>query len=203
MNSIIKPIIFDLKDLEKKAKNGDKLACYILGRSYDSQENGAEQSFEKAMYWYEKGKELGDPRCAYGVGACYYFGDGVEQNKEKAKSIHIDAYKPLLKLIEEEKQNLRKQSFSKFCLGAYYYFGFGNIERDEKKAFELIHDCAMQGHLPAIYDLGANFYYNGVGTEKNLRLSEYYLKMAVDAGLPRAKAKFEEYKSIYDNEIEK
>ena len=75
------------------------------------------------MYWYEKGKELGDPRCAYGVGACY--------------------------------------------------------------------------------DLGANFYYNGVGTERNLRLSEYYLKMAVDAGLPRAKAKFEQYKDTYESEIEK
>lgn len=43
----------------------------------------------------------------------------------------------------------------------------------------MIHDCAMQGHLPAIYDLGANFYYNGVRTEKNLKLSEYYLKMYV------------------------
>ena len=189
MDNSIKPMTFDLKDLEGKAKNGDKLACYILGRSYDSEENGAEQSYEKAMYWYEKGKELGDPCCTYGVGACYYFGDGVEQDKEKAKQIHINAYKPLLELIEKEKENPRKQSFSKFCLGAYYYFGFGNIERDEKKAFELIHACAMQGHLPAIYDLGANFYYNGVGTEKNLRLSEYYLKMAVDAGLQRAKVK--------------
>ncbi len=54
-----------------------------------------------------------------------------------------------------------------------------------------------------IYNLGANFYYNGVGTEKNLRLSEYYLKMAVDAGLPRAKVKFEQYKNIYENEIGK
>ena len=147
------------------------------------------------MYWYGKGKELGDPRSAYGVGACYHFGDGVEQDKEKAKQIHIEAYKSLLELINEEEQNQRKQAFSKFCLGDYYYFGFGNIERDEKKAFELIHDCAMQGHLPAIYDLGANFYYNGVGTEKNLKLSEHYLKMAVDAGLPRAKTKYEQYKS--------
>ena len=167
MSNIIKPMIFDLKDLEMKAKNADKFACYILGRSYDSEENGAEQSFEKA------------------------------------KQIHINAYKPLLELIEKEKENLRKQSFSKFCLGAYYYFGFGNIERDEKKAFELIHDCAMQGHLPAIYDLGANFYYNGIGTEKNLRLSEYYLKMAVDAELPRAKVKFKQYKDTYKDEIEK
>ena len=136
MDNIIKPMTFDLKDLEGKAKNGDKLACYILGRSYDSEENGAEQSYEKAMYWYEKGKELGDPCCTYGVGACYYFGDGVEQDKEKAKQIHINAYKPLLELIEKEKENPRKQSFPKFCLGAYYYFGFGDIERDEKKAFE-------------------------------------------------------------------
>ena len=194
---------FDLKDLEGKAKNGDKLACYILGRSYDSEENEAEQSFEKAMYWYEKGKELGDPRCAYGVGACYYFGDGVEQDKEKAKKIHVEAYKPLLEFIDEEEQNPRRQAFSKFCLGAYYYFGFGNIERDEKRAFELIHDCAVQGHLPAIYDLGANFYYNGVGTEKNLKLSEYYLKMALEAGLPRAKAKFKQYKADYESGIEK
>ena len=154
MSNTIKPIIFDLNDVRKKAENGDKFACYILGRSYDSEENGAEQSFEKAMYWYGKGKELRDPCSAYGVGACYYF-------------------------------------------------GFGDIERDEKKAFELIHACAMQGHLPAIYDLGANFYYNGVGTEKNLRLSEYYLKMAVDAGLQRAKVKFEQYKDTYESEIEK
>lgn len=98
MSDDIKPIIFDLKDVRKKAENGDKFACYILGRSYDSEENGAEQSFEKA------------------------------------KQIHIEAYQPLLELIDEEEQNLRKQAFSKFCLGAYYYFGFGNIERDEKKA---------------------------------------------------------------------
>lgn len=203
MNNSIKPIIFNLDDVKRKAEDSDKFACYILGRSYDSEENGAEQSFEKAMYWYEKGKELGDPRCAYGVGACYYFGDGVEQDKEKAKQIHMETYKSLLSLINEEQESPRRQAFSKFCLGAYYYFGFGNVERDENKTFELIHDCAMQGHLPAIYDLGANFYYNGVGTKKNLKLSEYYLKMAVNAGLPRAKAKFEQYKDTYDSEIEK
>ena len=154
MNNTIKPIIFDLDDVRRKAENGDKFACYILGRSYDSEENGAEQSFEKAMYWYERGKELGDPRCAYGVGACYYFGDGVEQDKEKAKKIHIEAYEALLELIEKE-------------------------------------------HLVA------NFYYNGVGTEKNLKLSEYYLKMAVEVGLPRAKLKIEQYKDTYESEIEK
>lgn len=48
MNNNIKPIIFDLDDVRRKAEKGDKFAYYILGRSYDSEENGAEQSFEKA-----------------------------------------------------------------------------------------------------------------------------------------------------------
>ena len=47
MNNTIKPIIFDLDDVRRKAEKGDKFACYILGRSYDSEENGAEQSFDK------------------------------------------------------------------------------------------------------------------------------------------------------------
>lgn len=203
MDKTIKPMIFDLNDMKEKAENGDKLACYILGRSYDSEENGAEQSFEKAMEWYSKGQKLGDPRCIYGVGACYYFGDGVEENKEKAKELFIQAYNPLLELIEQEKDNPRKQAFSKFCLGAYYYFGFGNIEKDDNKAFKLIYDSAMQGHIAGIYDLGANFYYNGVGTSKNLKLSKYYLEIAMKAGLPRARAKYEQYKNEYDSKMEK
>ena len=85
------------------------------------------------MYWYGKGKELGDPRCAYGVGAYYHFWNGVEQDKAKAKQIHIEEYKLLLELIDEEEQNPRKQ------------------------VFELIHDCAVQGHILAIYDLGEIF----------------------------------------------
>lgn len=197
------PMLFNLKELEEKANKGNGLACYILGRSYDSEENGATQSFEKAMYWYNKGKDLGDSRCTYGVGACYHFGDGVDKDTKKAKELFVQAYNPLLELIEQEKNNPRKQAFSKFCLGAYYYFGFGNIEKDDKKAFELIYDSAMQGHIAGIYDLGANFYYNGVGTKKDLKLSKYYLKMAMDAGLPRAKTKYLQYKEVYENEIEK
>ena len=203
MDNTIKPMIFDLNDVKEKAEKGDKLACYILGRSYDSAENGAKQSFEKAIEWYSKGKKLGDPRCIYGVGACYHFGDGVEEDKEKAKELFIQAYNPLLELIEQEKDNPKKQAFSKFCLGAYYYFGFGNIEKDDKKAFELIYDSAMQGHIAGIYDLGANFYYNGVGTKKDLKLSKYYLEIAMRAGLPRAKVKYEQYRNEYESEIEK
>lgn len=197
MNQQLIPMIFDVEELLRNANNGDGLACYLLGRSYDSGENGLEQDFGKALYWYNRGKEFGDPRCTYGVGACYYFGDGVEQDKKKAYEFFIKAYHPLLDLIEQEKNIPNRQAFSIFCLGAYYYFGFGDIEKNEKTAFELIYDSAMKGHIAGIYDLGANFYYNGVGTERDLKKSKLYLEIASHFGLKRATKKLQEYKSTY------
>ena len=127
MNKII-PIVFNINELEASAKNSDGLSCYILGRSYDSGENGVKQNFEKALYWYNKGKLLGDSRCIYGVGACYYFGDGIEQDKDQAYQLFVKAYQPLLESIEQEKDTPNKQAFSIFCLGAYYYFNKQNYE---------------------------------------------------------------------------
>lgn len=200
MNKII-PMIFNINDLEENAKKGDGLSCYILGRSYDSGENGLEQNFNKALFWYNKGKKLEDPRCIYGVGACYYFGDGVEQDKKQAYELFVKAYQPLLELIEQEKNIPNRQAFSIFCLGAYYYFGFGDIEKDDNTAFKLIYDSAMKGHIAGIYDLGANFYYNGIGTERDLEKSKFYLDLASKYGLPRAIKKLQEYKTMYNNEI--
>ncbi len=201
MEQKIIPMIFNIIDLEENAKNGDGLSCYILGRSYDSGENGVKQNFEKALYWYNKGKELDDPRCIYGVGTCYYFGDGVKEDKNKAHELFVKAYQSLLELIEQEKNIPNRQAFSIFCLGAYYYFGFGDIEKNNNTAFKLIYDSAMKGHMAGIYDLGANFYYNGVGIERDLEKSKFYLELASNYGLPRAIKKLQEYKTIYDNEI--
>lgn len=109
--------------------------------------------------------------------------------KEKAKQIHIETYETLLELIDKEQENPRRQAFSKFCLGAYYYFGFGNIEKDDNKAFELIHDCAMQGHLPAIYDLGANFYYNGRWNREKFEIVRVLLKDGSKCRIAQSKSK--------------
>ena len=65
----------------------------------------------------------------------------------------------------------------------------------------LLLNCAMKGHIAGIYDLGANFYYNGVGTARNLEKSKFYLELASYYGLPRAIKKIQEYMSIYDNEM--
>lgn len=200
-NDSIKPIVFDITDIKERAEKGDGFACYILARSYDSAENGLKQDLKQAFYWYEKGHNLNEPRCTYGLGACYYFGDAVDKDLQKAYELHKEAYPKIQDLIEKESSDKKIQCFSKFCLGAYYYFGFGDINKNEKQAFELIYECAREGHLAAIYDLGANFYYNGIGTKKDLQLSKYYLSLAASTLLPRAIKKLEEYKDTYDKEL--
>lgn len=192
MKQII-PLTYNINQLEQQALT-DGLANYILGRSYDSAENGVDQDLTKAVYWYQKGATLGDPRAIYGLGACYDFGDGVKQDKKKAYKLFIEAYPKLVELVEQEKKHPHRQAYTIFCLGAYYYFGFGNISEDKNKAFELITSAAEKGHIAAIYDLGANFYYNGIGTEKDWNKAKYYLELAADSNLPRAKKKLLEYK---------
>ena len=66
-------IKFDLDELKKKQ---DGFSCYILGRSYDLEENGVEQDYDTALTWYEKGNNLGHPLCTYSLGISYELGLG-------------------------------------------------------------------------------------------------------------------------------
>lgn len=93
------------------------------------------------------------------------------------------------KAIEELVEGINSGKKEQVLLGStgtYYYFGLGNIEKDYKRAFQIIKECADNGHIAAIYDLGANFYYNGNGTDINYELADYYLNIAKETGLKRA-----------------
>lgn len=178
-------IKFDLEEL-KKAETG--FAYYLLGRSYDLEENGAEQNYEKALQYYQKGLELNHPLCMYMIGISYELGlgDVLPIDKEKAKELLVKAKPEIIKLMNDQTVSKEERLYAKFTMGAYYYFGLGDVEKDESLAFMIIEECAKEGHLAAIYDLGANFYYNGVGTKQNLELANYYLKIAQESKLPRA-----------------
>ena len=60
-------------------------AYYILGRSYDLEENGAQRDYNQALYYYQKGIDY--PLCMYSLGISYELGlDNVlEIDKEKYK----------------------------------------------------------------------------------------------------------------------
>ena len=188
----MKIIKFDLNDMEKKQ---DGFSCYILGRSYDLEEKGAKQDFSCALMWYNKGIEQKNPLCVYSLGISYEMGLGKELkiDVEKGEYLLKTAYPEIMQLINKKEITSEEKIYAEFVTGAYYYWGLGDIKKDSKKAFEIIKRCADNGHIAAIYDLGANFYYNGNGTEMNKKLAEYYLKMAKDAGLKRAIEKYSQY----------
>lgn len=178
-------IKFNLKDLENQNTG---FSYYVLGRSYDLEENGVEEDLKKALYYYKKGVEIGYPLCIYSLGISYELGLGelLVIDKSKAKELLIDAYPKIIKLINNSNIFDVEKVYAKFVIGAYYYFGLGNIEKNYEKAFQIIKECADNGHIAAIYDLGANFYFNGIGTGINYELAHYYLNIAKENGLKRA-----------------
>lgn len=178
-------IKFNINDL-LNSKQG--FAYYLLGRSYDLEENGVEEDYNKALYFYQKGFDLDYPLCIYSLGISYELGLGevLKFDKEKAKGLLINAYPKIIELINNPNISKIERVYAKFVIGAYYYFGLGEIEKDYSKAFEIIKECAGKGHIAAIYDLGANFYFNGNGIDVNYDLAAYYLNIAKENGLKRA-----------------
>ncbi len=178
-------IQFNLSEL---LKSNTGFAYYLLGRSYDLEENGAEQDYNKVLYFYQKGFDIDYPLCIYSLGISYELGlgDVLEVDKDKAKILLTNAYSKIIELINNPNITEIERVYTKFVTGAYYYFGLGEIEKDYSKAFEIIKECADKGHIAAIYDLGANFYFNGNGTDINYGLSDYYLNIAKENGLKRA-----------------
>lgn len=67
---VVNIIKFDLKQLQNRQ---DGFAYYILGRSYDLEENGAIQDYNIALYYYKKGNEIGYPLCTYSLGISLIF----------------------------------------------------------------------------------------------------------------------------------
>lgn len=111
--------------------------------------------------------------------------------KRKQKKLLTNAYPKIIELINNPNITEIERVYAKFVTGAYYYFGLGEIEKDYSKAFEIIKECADKGHIAAIYDLGANFYFNGNGTDINYELADYYLNIAKENGLKRARDLFD------------
>ena len=179
----MKIIQFNLSEL---LKSNTGFAYYLLGRSYDLEENGAEQDYNKALYFYQKGFDIDYPLYSLGISYELGLGDVLEVDKDKGKKLLTNAYSKIIELINNPNITEIERVYARFVTGAYYYFGLGEVGKDYGKAFEIIKECADKGHIAAIYDLGANFYFNGNGTDINYGLADYYLNIAKENGLKRA-----------------
>lgn len=181
----------DLKSIQEKAKSGDGLSTYILGRAYYSSELGLKTNYAKSFEYYSYGyKQLNDPRCEYGY-AMFYFDDGesesegvVEKNNEYANKLFAEAYPKLVELAQNG------DMYSNFILGAYHNYGIGGIKKDFSTAIKYIQQSADLGHSGACYDMG-KFYAEGKGVKRNLEEAKKYFEKASKLGNVRAEAYLE------------
>ena len=127
----------DIDDLIKRANQGDAEAQNRLGMCY-YKGIGVEQSYEKAVYWFEQVAEQGGAKAQYNLGMFYYEGIGVEQSYEKA-----------VYWIEQaaEQEDVYAQSYLGFC----YLHGIGK-EQNFKEAERLYKEAVKNGYKEDEYN---------------------------------------------------
>jgi len=74
-----------LKRMNKRMETGDPIAIYLIGSRYANGEGGLRKDVTKALELLHRAGELGHAGAYNNIGSAYYYGEGVEMDKKKAK----------------------------------------------------------------------------------------------------------------------
>ncbi|OAX81575.1 hypothetical protein ACJ72_04087 [Emergomyces africanus] len=140
---------------------------------------GIEQSFPKAMTWFQRGRALGDPMCQHYIGLMYLNGHGVPQDVLKAASYFKAA---------------AEQDFpaSETRLGALF-LDQGDVAT-ATRYFEL---AARYRWIEAFYYL-AEIADQGIGKERHCGMATVYYKMVAEEA-EVIHSSFQEANTAYEN----
>ncbi|XP_047310550.1 ERAD-associated E3 ubiquitin-protein ligase component HRD3A-like [Impatiens glandulifera] len=194
----------DFQILEYQGEKGNAGAMYKLGIFYYFGLRGIRRDHVKALSWFSKAVEKGEPRAMELLGELYMRGAGVERNYTKAlewltlasRQHHYSAYNGLGYLYVKgygvdkknytkaklyfEKAAENKESGGYYNLGVLYLKGIG-VKRDVKVARELFMTAANAGQPKAFYQL-AKMFQTGIGLKKNLQMATSLYKLVAERG---------------------
>lgn len=125
--------------------------------------------------------------------AFYWCKNEASNNIPEAQYVLAKLYKAGLFCVEDKKLALywcNKAVESNFMpaliqLAGFYEMGWGGVNQNPKKAFELIRESANGGYLPAITTL-AQLYCSGHLVEENVDIGMLFIRKAAERGEPRA-----------------
>ena len=175
---------------------------YTTGMQYYDNED-----FGMAFSQFQKGAELGFADAQYALGDCYYEGEGVAKDLQKAvywfQKAAEQGYAPAqysLGYCYQEGEGIEKDIVqaikwydkaseagnddAQSALGDCYYEGIG-VPQNYKEAFYLYNMAANKDNVDAMYSLGY-CYVHGQGTDKDTQRGIYWLKRAADEGHEQA-----------------
>ena len=161
-------------------KSDTFLSWYALGEIY-SDGDLVPFDHDKAKYWYTKAAMSGDADSQLELGYLYMYGSFINSGKYVPIS-----YKAAVYWFEKASKNETGISSSSALEAAYklallYRYGGEDLEIDYKKSFIYTSQAAAGGHLKAQVLLSA-LYSIGQGTDKNQKLSKYWLNSAAESG---------------------
>ncbi|KAK6925303.1 Sel1-like repeat [Dillenia turbinata] len=162
----------DFQILEYQAQKGNSDAMYKIGLFYYFGLRGLRRDHPKALSWFLRAVEKGEPRSMELLGEIYARGAGVERNHTKA----------LEWLMLASKQQL----YSAYNgMGYLYVKGYGVEKKNYTKAKEYFEKAADNQEAGGHYNLGV-LYLKGIGVKRDVKLACKYFIFAANAGQPKA-----------------
>lgn len=152
--------------IEPLAKIGDPSAQCVLGFMYYIGD-GIPKNNSKAFKWFEQAANQGLKEGQWGLGRIYYdrYLDGIMP--VFTKSPFFDERGHVKAITKQERLKLNESL------------------NDVKKSFVWTKKAAEQGHSDAQFLL-AKMYHNGEGTDKDLKKSAYWCRLAFEGGSKEA-----------------
>jgi len=166
---------------EAEINEGNHYAMNDLGARYYCGDRGFEQSFEKAVYYYNMAAQRGNRQAQENLGYCYYYGRDMDVDYEKAfQYFALGAFDGHL--------------ISLYKIGDMYLNGY-YVEKNETEAFIIYSRClstmtdeAAKSVAGPVHPRLGNMYLQGIGTDKDAEralahynAAEYFLfKMVKD-----------------------
>ncbi|XP_010540030.1 PREDICTED: ERAD-associated E3 ubiquitin-protein ligase component HRD3A-like [Tarenaya hassleriana] len=162
----------DFQILEYQAQKGNAAAMYKIGLFYYFGLRGLRRDHTKALYWFSRAVDRGEPRSMELLGEIYARGAGVERNYTKAFEW----------LTLAAKQGL----YSAYNgIGYLYVKGYGVEKKNYTKAREYFEKAVDNDDPSGHYNLGV-LYLKGIGVKKDVRTACKYFLVAANAGQPKA-----------------
>lgn len=149
--------------LQKKAFSLSREEMHTFGMCYHMG-LGVEEDMQKAIHWYQKAADLGDPEAQNSLGEIYLYGaEGIEEDESKALK--------LFKLASDKNLNGALKN-----LGDCYYYGWGTDE-DFNECLKWYVKAADEGDDEAMVKVGL-CHKNGEGVLKNFKKAEEWFTKA-------------------------
>lgn len=155
--------------LARRAESGDAKAMLQLGSRYFTGSDYTPRDLEKAVTWFTRASEAGEPSAAYILGDIFARQGNVP--------ISAQAYKRAYDLYTRQAQGADNET-ALYWLGYMELNGIGT-ERRPAEGIAKLQQAAGQGSAWAASQL-FKVYYNGIGTEKDEAKAYTYARMLAD-----------------------